>query len=110
MQVQRRVGGCGHEREAWSTGHPKRSSFKYLGSIIQGDGEIGEYVAHRIRVGWMKWRLASGVMYDKKMPPMLKGKFYRAVVRPTMLHGAKCWPVKNSHIQKMKVAEMRMLR
>ncbi|PHT37207.1 hypothetical protein CQW23_24907 [Capsicum baccatum] len=33
-----------------------------------------------------------------------------AVVRPAMLYGAECWPVKNSHIQKMKVAEMRMLR
>ncbi|XP_070014686.1 uncharacterized protein [Nicotiana sylvestris] len=32
------------------------------------------------------------------------------VVRPTMLYGAEYWPVKNSHIQKMKVAEMRMLR
>ncbi|PHU13925.1 hypothetical protein BC332_15130 [Capsicum chinense] len=27
-----------------------------------------------------------------------------------MLYGAECWPVKNSHIQKMRVAEMRMLR
>ncbi|KAF3680237.1 putative pre-mRNA-processing factor 6-like [Capsicum annuum] len=34
----------------------------------------------------------------------------RVVVRPALLYGAECWPVKNSHIQKMKVAEMRMLR
>ena len=27
-----------------------------------------------------------------------------------MLYGVECWPVKNSHIQKMRVAEMRMLR
>ncbi|XP_070008390.1 uncharacterized protein [Nicotiana sylvestris] len=58
----------------------------------------------------MKWRLASGVLYDKNVPPKLKGMFYRAVIRPAMLYGAECWPVKNSHIQKMKVAEMRMLR
>ena len=89
---------------------PKRDSFKYLGSMIQGDGEIDEDVTHRIGAGWMKWRLASGVLCDKKVPPILKGKFYRAVVRPAMLYGAECWPVKNSHIQKMKVAEMRMLR
>ncbi|XP_070007264.1 uncharacterized protein [Nicotiana sylvestris] len=71
---------------------------------------IDEDVTHRIGVGWMKWRLASGVLCDKKVPPLLKGKFYRAVVRPAMLYGTECWPVKNSHIQKMKVAEMRMLR
>ncbi|KAM3395287.1 hypothetical protein P3S68_004292 [Capsicum galapagoense] len=58
----------------------------------------------------MKWKLASGVLCDKKVPPKPKGKFYRVVVRPAMLYGAECWPVKNSHIQKMKVAEMRMLR
>ncbi|KAF3645685.1 putative pre-mRNA-processing factor 6-like [Capsicum annuum] len=60
--------------------------------------------------GWMKWKLASGVLCDKKVPPKLKGKFYRVVVRPALLYGAECWPVKNSHIQRMKVAEMRMLR
>ncbi|KAF3647209.1 putative pre-mRNA-processing factor 6-like, partial [Capsicum annuum] len=59
---------------------------------------------------WMKWKLVLGVLCDKKVPPKLKGKFYRVVVRPALLYGAKCWPVKNSHIQKMKVAEMRMLR
>ncbi|XP_070006676.1 uncharacterized protein [Nicotiana sylvestris] len=87
-----------------------RDSFKYLGSVIQEGGEIDEDVTHRIEVGWMKWRLASGVLCDKRVPLTLKGKFYKAVVRPTMMYGAECWPVKKSHIQKMKVAEMRMLR
>ncbi|XP_070010477.1 uncharacterized protein [Nicotiana sylvestris] len=76
----------------------------------QGRGEIDEDVTHHIGVGWMKWRLASGVLYDKRMPPLLKGKFYKAVVRSAMMYGAECWPIKNSHNQKMKVVEMRMLR
>ncbi|KAF3621950.1 3-hydroxyisobutyryl-CoA hydrolase-like protein 1, mitochondrial [Capsicum annuum] len=63
-----------------------------------------------IGAGWMKCRLASGVLCDKKVPLKLKGKFYRVSVRPAMLYGAECWPVKNAHIQKLKVAEMRMLR
>ncbi|KAF3683236.1 putative pre-mRNA-processing factor 6-like [Capsicum annuum] len=88
----------------------KRDSFKYLGSVIQSNGEIDEDVLHRIGAGWMKWKLASGVLCDKKVSPKLKGKFYRVVVRPAMLYGAECWLVKNFHIQKMKVAEMRMLR
>ncbi|XP_060183146.1 uncharacterized protein LOC132613111 [Lycium barbarum] len=88
----------------------KKDSFKYLGSIIQGNGEIDDDVTHRIGAGWMKWRLASGVLCDKKVPPKLKGKFYKVVVRPTMLYGVECWPVKKSHVQKMKVAEMRILR
>ncbi|KAF3679211.1 putative pre-mRNA-processing factor 6-like [Capsicum annuum] len=83
---------------------------KYLGSLIQGNGEIDKDVSHRIGAGWMKWKLASGVLCDKKVPPKLKGKFYRVAVRPAMLYGAEGWPVKNSHIQKLKLAEMRMLR
>ncbi|XP_070005767.1 uncharacterized protein [Nicotiana sylvestris] len=51
---------------------PKRDSFKYLGLMIQGDGEIDEDVTHRIEAGWIKWRLASGVLCDKKVPPILK--------------------------------------
>ncbi|KAF3650530.1 Syntaxin-81 [Capsicum annuum] len=51
-----------------------------------------------------------GVLCDKKVPLMLKGKFYRVTVCPAMLYGAECWLVTHSHIQKVKVAEMRMLR
>ncbi|XP_047254608.1 uncharacterized protein LOC107843456 isoform X1 [Capsicum annuum] len=83
----------------------RRDSFKYLGSMIQGNGEIDEDVSHRIGAGWTKWRLASGILCNKKVPLKLKGKFYRAAVRSAMLYGAECWPVKNS----LKVAEMRML-
>ncbi|XP_070046155.1 uncharacterized protein [Nicotiana tomentosiformis] len=89
---------------------PIRGSFKYLGSVIQGDGEINEDVTHRIGMGVMKWRLASGVLYEKKMPPLLKDKFYRAVIRPAIVYVVEYWPVNISHIQKMKVVEMSMLR
>ncbi|KAF3615267.1 hypothetical protein FXO38_35214 [Capsicum annuum] len=88
----------------------KRDSFKYLGSMIQGNGEIDEDVSHRIGGGWMKWKLASRVLCDKKLPLKLKGKFYRVAVRPAMQYSTECWPVKNSHIQKVKMEEMRMLR
>ncbi|XP_019230972.1 PREDICTED: uncharacterized protein LOC109211848 [Nicotiana attenuata] len=52
---------------------PKRGSFKYLGSVIQEDGETDEDITHRIEVGWMKWRLTSGVLYNKKVSSILKG-------------------------------------
>ncbi|KAF3665017.1 hypothetical protein FXO38_09825 [Capsicum annuum] len=61
-------------------------------------------------VRWLKWRLASGVLCDMKVPPKLKGKFHRVVVRMAILYRVECWPVKNSHIQKVKVAEMQILR
>lgn len=63
-----------------------------------------------IREGSMKWRLTSEVLCDKKVPLKLKSKFYRVAVRPSMLYGAEYWIVKHSHIQKVRVEEMRMLR
>ncbi|XP_070042174.1 uncharacterized protein [Nicotiana tomentosiformis] len=89
---------------------PSSGNFNYLGSVIKRVGEIDEDVTHRIGVGWMKWRLASGVLCDTRVPLILKGKFYKVVVRSAMIYGVECWSIKNSHIQKMKVAEITMLR
>jgi len=89
---------------------PQVSKFRYLGSILQRDGEIDGDVTHRIQAGWTKWRNASGVLCDRKIPLKLKGKFYRTAVRPAMLYGSECWAVKGQQEHKMGVAEMRMLR
>jgi hypothetical protein len=88
----------------------KKETFRYLGSMLQKDGDIDEDVRHRISAGWLKWCRASGVIYDKKVPQKLKGKFYRMTIRPMMLYGAECWPTKRRHVQQLSVAEMRMLR
>ena len=53
---------------------------------------------------------ASGVLCDRRIPLRLKGRVYRMVVRPTLLYGAECWPVKKFHVQRMRIAEMRMIR
>ena len=41
---------------------------------------------------------------------MLKGKFYRAAVRPAMLYGTDYWAIKNTQARKLEVADMRMIR
>ncbi|GMP94361.1 hypothetical protein CsSME_00043841 [Camellia sinensis var. sinensis] len=66
----------------------------YAWSIITTAGEIDADMAHRIKAGWCK----------------LKGKFYRTAIRPAMLYGTECWATKKQHVDKMSVAEMRMLR
>ncbi|XP_050512290.1 uncharacterized protein LOC114325734 isoform X1 [Diabrotica virgifera virgifera] len=88
----------------------KSNSFKYLGSVLQSNGEIDEDACSRIRAGWMKWKEASGVLCDRKIPMKLKGKFYKTAIRPAMMHGTECWAVKKKEEQRMHVAEMRTLR
>jgi len=90
---------------------PRVERFKYLRSIIQGNWEINEDINQRIiKIGWHKWKNASGVLCDKKIPLRLKERVHRMVIRPTLLYNAKCWPVKSSHIQRMRVTKMRMVR
>ena len=78
---------------------PKRDTFRYLGSMLQSNGDIDEDVSHRIKAGWMKWRQTSGILCDKKVPQKVKDKFYRMTVKPAMIYGAECWPTKRQHIQ-----------
>jgi hypothetical protein len=67
-----------------------KDTFRYLGSILQKDDDIDEDVRHRISAAWLKWRQASGVLCDKKVPQKLKSKFYRTAIRSAMLDGAEC--------------------
>ena len=45
---------------------PKKDAFRYLGSMVQKDGDIDADVSHRIKAEWIKWRQASGILCDKE--------------------------------------------
>ncbi|GJW41963.1 hypothetical protein Tco_0070762 [Tanacetum coccineum] len=87
-----------------------KESFRYLGSVIHRSGRVDDDVAHRIRARWVKWRAASGVLCDKRIPLKLKGKFYRVAIRPTMIYGLECWPITKAQANRVEVVELRMLR
>ncbi|XP_039281635.1 uncharacterized protein LOC120350816 [Nilaparvata lugens] len=78
---------------------------KYLGSIIN-DGSIDADISSRISTGWMKWRELTGVLCDNRMPIHIKGKVHKAAVRPAMIYGAECWPLKKQHAEKLHTTEM----
>jgi hypothetical protein len=69
---------------------PEKDTFRNLGSMLQKNEDIDEDVSHRIKAGWLKWRQASSVLCDRRVPLKLKGEFYRIAIRPAMLYGAEC--------------------
>jgi hypothetical protein len=89
---------------------PKKDTFRYLGSVLQKNGDIDEDVSHRIKASWLKWHQTSGILCDPRVPLKLKGKFYRIVIQPAMLYGAECWPTKRRHVQQLSVTKIRILR
>nr|CDJ93072.1 RNA-directed DNA polymerase (reverse transcriptase) domain containing protein [Haemonchus contortus] len=70
----------------------KVQDFLYLGSDLAADSSVNQ------------------VLCDRRCSRTLKGKVYRAVVRPTMLYSSECWPVSKAHERQLHSAEMRMLR
>ena len=66
----------------------KVGEYKYLGSVVQEEGEINREVGARMQAGRRKWRAAKGVLCDKKVPLKLNGKVCATVVRPVMTYGS----------------------
>ena len=89
---------------------PEVKEFKYLGSTVQQDGGGNIEVRKRIQAGWNSWRKVTGVMCDKRMPAKLKGKVYKAVIRPAMTYGLETIPLTKKQEGSMDTAEMKMLR
>jgi hypothetical protein len=89
---------------------PEKDTFRYLGLMLQKNGDIDEDVSHRIKADWLNWRQPSDVFCDPRVLLKVKGKFYRTAIRPDMLYGVECWPTKRRHVQQLSVAEMRMLQ
>ncbi|KAK6737186.1 hypothetical protein RB195_019713 [Necator americanus] len=88
----------------------KVNCFKYLGSKVTSTGDIDQEGRARVNAAWMKWKMATGVLCDKKVPVRLKSKIYRTVVRPVALYGCECWPTTKALERVLHVMEMRMLR
>ncbi|XP_067145425.1 uncharacterized protein [Centruroides vittatus] len=42
-------------------------SFKYLGTFVEMGEGLNSEVKHRIKCGWLNWRMLSGVLCDKEV-------------------------------------------
>ena len=64
----------------------------------------------RIQAGWMSWKKVSGVLCDRKLSARVKGKMYKSVLRPAMLYGMATVAVTERQVEKMEVAELKMVK
>ena len=77
---------------------------------MQESGDYEMEVKKRVQAGWNGWRRVSGVICDRRLPARVKGKVYNSMVRPAMLYGLETVAVTKKQVEKMEVAEMKMLR
>ena len=85
-------------------------SFKYLGSVVQDDGDLDGEMTNRIKAGWGNWKKYQGFLCDPRVPLTLKGRIQKQVVRPAMLYSAETWATRKKDERRLDVVEMRMLR
>ena len=64
----------------------KVKEYRYLGSYMADGGDLDREVERKVQAGWCKWREASGILCDRRVPLKLKGKYYSTVVRPAMIY------------------------
>ena len=57
-------------------------------------------VTHILLPGSANWMRLSGVLSDRIISLVVKGKGYKTVVRPVMLYGADTLAVKKVHMKK----------
>ena len=89
---------------------PRVKELKYLGSMVQKSGSCESGVKRRVQAGWNRYRKVSGVICDRRLLARVKGKVYSSVVRPALVYGLETMVVTKKQIEKMEVAEMKMLR
>ena len=65
--------------------------FKYLGASVEETEGMTTEISQRVSAAWGNWKRCSGVLYDRRMPVKLKGKFFETVVRQDLLYGAEAW-------------------
>ena len=77
---------------------------------MQVDGRSEKEVMKRVQAGWGAWKKITGVMCDKKVTDKFKGRLYKVMLRPALLHGMETVAATKTQEKRMEVAEMKMLR
>jgi hypothetical protein len=86
------------------------SSYKYLGSIVNGDNIIEEEIKTRIIQGNKAYYANQTLFKSKLIAKGLKLHFYRMVIRPVVIYGSETWVLKEAMKQKLLIFERMILR
>ena len=84
--------------------------FCYLGDMISAGGGACASAVARVRNGWRKFRDLLPLLEARGLSLLVKGRIYDACVRSAMVYASETWAIKEEDIQRLKRAEMRMVR
>ena len=80
------------------------NSFVYLGGTVCEDGGRSKEIQRTVQAGAAAWRRVEGIMWDRKLNKLLKGKVLEACVVPACIYGLGTLAV-TLRQEKMQIAE-----
>ena len=85
--------------------------FTYLGCVFSEDGKFDKEICNRIsKAGGVSAQLRSTLFCKREVSVKTKLSVHRAVFRPTLMYGSESWIDNGNLVDKMEVADMRVLR
>lgn len=84
--------------------------FKYLGSIISGEGTSRSDIQHRMVQGQKSIRLLNSLLWSKNIRLETKMTIYKTIVEPIMTYGSENWQLTSKDRRSIGATEMDFLR
>ena len=86
------------------------NKFCYLGDMLDAKGGSESSSIARVQSGWKKFRDLLPFMDSRGVSLAMKGEIYSTCVRPSMLHAAETWPMRQEEKDRLQRAESSMMR
>jgi hypothetical protein len=85
-------------------------SFKYLGSIVNGNNSIEGEIKGRISLGNKAFYANQDLFKSKLLSKKSKLRMYQTLVRPVVIYACETWVLKESIKSILRVYERKVLR
>ena len=85
-------------------------SFKYLGSIVNGNNLIEREIKERISLGNRAYYANQDLFKSKLLTRNSKLQTYKTLVRPAVTYACETWVLKENIKTKLRVFERKVLR
>jgi hypothetical protein len=96
--------------EAAGQKYAQTAQFRYLGGLVNEDGELTQEINHRSRAAWACIRRFSRELFDRPRAPWrLKVRLLRAEAMEALLYGCMTWAPRRDHYRLLRRTHHRLL-
>ena len=96
--------------EAAGQKYAQTAQFRYLGGLVNEDGELTQEINHRSRAAWACIRRFSRELFDRPRAPWrLKVRLLRTEAMEALLYGCMTWAPRRDHYLLLRRTHHRLL-